>query len=210
MCNTQVWVCVTGHTYILHRCSHVCECAWRRGENAVTAHAVIVLERRGRTRPALSEGTLSLVLYASLVTSAISLYIAAHQRLCCHYQRLTWLLEWFIIRQGCRDTSGIIKRWLCCYFHWIFRFISGLSATQLLKGASVSPSAFRWNAPLYISMLVVINVEDLILVVVPRAKLGLHISWLIYLLHLSICLSLFSWLISKRFSLWGQLPGSRR
>lgn len=109
MCNTQVWVCVTGHTYILHRCSHVCECAWRRGENAVTAHAVIVLERRGRTRPALSEGTLSLVLYASLVTSAISLYIAAHQRLCCHYQRLTWLLEWFIIRQGCRDTSGIIK-----------------------------------------------------------------------------------------------------
>lgn len=109
MYNTQVWVYVTGHTYILHRCSHVCECAWRRGENAVTAHAVIVLERRGRTRPALSEGTLSLVLYASLVTSAISLYIAAHQRPCCHYQRLTWLLEWFIIRQGCRDTSGIIK-----------------------------------------------------------------------------------------------------
>ena len=102
------------------------------------------------------------------------------------------------------------KRWLCCYFHWIFIFISGLSATHLLKGASVSPSAFRWNAPLYISMLVVINVEDLVLVIVQRVKLGHHISWLIYLLHLSICSSLFSCLISKRFSLWGQLPGWRR
>lgn len=91
------------------------------------------------------------------------------------------------------------KRWLCCYFHWIFRFISGLSATELLNQFLPQHSG---EMLLYISMLVVINVKDLILV--------LHISWLIYLLHSSICLSLFSWLISKRFSLWGQLPGSRR
>lgn len=99
------------------------------------------------------------------------------------------------------------KKWLCCYFRWIFRFISGLSAAELLKGASVSPSAFRWNAPLYLSVLIVINVEDLVLLIVPHAKLRLHISWLIYLLCLSLCFSLLSCLISKCFSLWGQLPG---
>lgn len=95
----QMYLCdiQNAHTYIyLSMHASVCVCVFtfhwcftalsKRKPSGRTC--LYVLKRRERT-DSLSEGTLSLVLYASLSSSTKDLYIEAHQKSRCHYQQLT-------------------------------------------------------------------------------------------------------------------------